>query len=179
MKIKDITQVSLFIALMVAGAFIRIPLPYLNITFQGFFSVIAGPVLGPKKAVTAMLAYMLLGLVGVPVFTEGGGFGYIFMPSFGFILGFVSGAFISGHVFMKLKKPGLFYKSVIAVITGTIFIYITGTPYMFLILRYYLQNTQYSLISAFISMNIYVLKDMLLCIPAAIIITRLSPMIRK
>ncbi len=95
-KIKPLVFCALFATLMALGAFIKIPGPLLPITLQTFFAVLAGLLLGPKYGFLAMLIYMLVGLLGVPVFTAGGGIGYVLRPSFGYIIGFCVCAFIAG-----------------------------------------------------------------------------------
>ena len=52
---------------------------------------LAGGVLNRRAAVLSILAYILLGLVGIPVFASPpyGGPGYFLLPTFGFLLGFI------------------------------------------------------------------------------------------
>ena len=166
MKLRDMIFISLFTALAIAGAFIRIPLPFLSITFQMLFALLAGIILGPVRGMIAMVVYMLIGLVGLPVFSMGGGPGYVLQPSFGFILGFIPGAFLAGLVYDKLKlKP---YARVLASFTcGALLVYLIGITYMFLILKYYLEKPELSLQTTLISMLPYLAKDMVLGILAA------------
>ena len=67
----------MFAALIAVGAFIRIPIPYVPFTLQLFFTTLAGLLLGPKLGAASSLVYMITGLIGIPIFTEGGGPGYI------------------------------------------------------------------------------------------------------
>ena len=69
---------AMFAALIAVGAFIRIPIPYVPFTLQLFFTTLAGLLLGPKLGAASSLVYMITGLIGIPIFTEGGGPGYIF-----------------------------------------------------------------------------------------------------
>ena len=101
MKIRDITMVALFSALVCIGAFIKIPIPALPITMQVFFVLLAGMLLGSKKGALSVLIYMLLGLVGLPIFAAGGGFAYVLKPSFGYIIGFLVAAFAMGRICEK------------------------------------------------------------------------------
>ncbi len=88
-KTTDMVLCAMFAALIAVGAFIRIPIPYVPFTLQLFFTTLAGLLLGPKLGAASSLVYMITGLIGIPIFTEGGGPGYIFKPSFGYIIGFV------------------------------------------------------------------------------------------
>ena len=71
--IRSINLMALFAALTAIGAFIRIPLPYVPITLQTIFVLLAGVLLGKKRAALSQVIYLVIGLAGVPVFTEGGG----------------------------------------------------------------------------------------------------------
>ena len=68
---------SLFAALCAIGAFIKVPLAWLPITLQTFFSTLAGLLLGKKWGTVSVVVYLLLGLIGLPIFTQGGGIGYV------------------------------------------------------------------------------------------------------
>lgn len=177
MKTKDLVFISLFTALAIAGAFLRIPLPFLSITFQLLFAVLAGIILGPVKGMFAMIVYLLLGLVGLPVFSLGGGLGYVTQPSFGFILGFIPGAFITGLVFDKSKfKP--YPRALISFLTGALIVYIVGITYMFFILKFYLDKPDISLVATILNMIPYILKDIVLAFIAASL-GRYIPTLRK
>lgn len=100
----DIAECATFAALMVAGAFISIPLPVMKLTFQTAFSVLSGLTLGWKKGMIAMTAYAVMGLIGIPVFMDGGGVFYVIKPSFGYILGFIPAAGVAGMRYNRKKK---------------------------------------------------------------------------
>ena len=101
---RDLILVSLFTALMVVGAFIKIPFPLLPITLQPFFCAFAGLILGSRLGALSQIIYVVMGLVGLPVFTQGGGLIYVFVPSFGFLLGFILGAYVIGRISENFKK---------------------------------------------------------------------------
>lgn len=70
---RELMLIPLFTALMIAGAFVRIPFPLLPVTLQAFFCALAGLILGPRLSAVSMAVYAALGLAGVPVFAQGGG----------------------------------------------------------------------------------------------------------
>ncbi|HOO47090.1 MAG TPA: biotin transporter BioY, partial [Deltaproteobacteria bacterium] len=74
-------------ALTAAGAFIKIPIAPVPITLQNFFVILSGIILGPKAGALSQIVYIIIGLIGLPVFSGGGGPSYIFKPTFGYILG--------------------------------------------------------------------------------------------
>ena len=82
-KTKSLIYCGLFTALIAVGAFIKIPVPVVPFTLQYLFTMMAGLLLGPKLGALSVTFYMLLGLAGLPIFSEGGGIWYIFKPSFG------------------------------------------------------------------------------------------------
>jgi biotin transport system substrate-specific component len=178
LSVKDMMITALFTALMVAGAFIRIPFPLLPITLQAFISALAGLIIGPKLGALSMTLYTVLGLIGLPVFTNGGGITYIFSPSFGFVLGFIAGAFVIGLISKKLGKQNKWnsFKSLMA---GLLVIYAVGIPYMFLIMRLYLGNTEARLL-LLVTANIpYIIKDIILLSAAALTVPSILPGIRR
>jgi biotin transport system substrate-specific component len=87
---------GLFAALTAFGAHIKIPLPYIPLTLQTFFVLLSGHLLGPVYGAASQAAYLLLGLIGLPVFAEGGGLAYVFKPTFGYLLGYPLASFTAG-----------------------------------------------------------------------------------
>lgn len=107
-KTKTLIYCSLFTALIAAGAFIKIPVPVVPFTLQYLFTMLAGLLLGSKRGTISVVAYMLLGLAGLPIFSEGGGLWYVFKPSFGYIIGFCLGTYVTGRIAEHLKKKTIF-----------------------------------------------------------------------
>ncbi len=87
---------ALFAALTAAGAFIRIPAGHSSFSLQFFFTLMAGLLLGRWWGAASQGIYVLLGLLGLPVFAAGGGPGYVAQPTFGFLLGLIPAAFFAG-----------------------------------------------------------------------------------
>ena len=90
-KTRELVLCALFTALTAVGAFIKIPVPVVPFTLQFLFTMLAGLLLGGRLGAISVGAYAVLGLLGLPIFTEGGGFWYLLKPSFGYILGFIVG----------------------------------------------------------------------------------------
>ena len=104
-KTKMLARTALLAALTAIGAFIKIPLGVSSITLQFFFTAMAGCLLGPMWGAVSQGVYVLLGLVGLPIFTLGGGFGYVLQPTFGFLLGLIPSAWVMGLITKKSRKP--------------------------------------------------------------------------
>lgn len=131
---RDMVMCSLFAALIAIGAFIRIPVPYVPFTMQLLFTTLAGVLLGSKKGALSVGIYLAVGLIGIPVFTKGGGIGYIFQPTFGYLIGFMVGAYVTGKIVEKYKKPTI-KQIIIASLAGLSVIYLIGVPYYYIIMN--------------------------------------------
>ena len=131
---RKITYTAIAVSLMIAGAYIKIPFVPVPLTLQNLFSVLAGIILGWKYGVLSQIIYIILGLIGLPVFSSGGGIGYIFTPSFGYLLGFILCTCVVG-VIINIKKPKKFTGFLIISIIGMICVYMIGVPYLFFIVN--------------------------------------------
>ena len=84
------------IALTVAAK-IQVPVWPVHITLQSMVVALLAGALGWRLGVATIALYLAEGLSGLPVFSAGGGIGYIFSPSFGFIVGWLPMAYIIGR----------------------------------------------------------------------------------
>lgn len=76
------------------GGFIRIPFFPVPITLQTLFVYFSGNLI--RRGWMSQILFLTLGLIGVPVFVSGGGPGYVFHPTFGYLLGFPLAALAIG-----------------------------------------------------------------------------------
>ncbi len=97
-RIQNICMISLMTAVMAVMAQVAIPLPVgVPMTLQTFAVMLSGIILGHKKGTYATLIYMLVGLIGIPVFSNfTGGYQCLVGPTGGFILSFPLLAYLSG-----------------------------------------------------------------------------------
>ena len=167
----DIAECGLFVALMSAAAYVQIPFPLVPLTFQTVVSVLAGLLLGPKKGAISMSVYTLLGLIGLPVFSAGGGIYYVLKPSFGYIIGFIAAAFVSGVMTGKPNLP--LWRYILAAIAAFIVDYVVGIPYCLVCAK--LLGVENLLNLLIIGNLIYMPKDAALCILAVIVARRVCP----
>ncbi len=135
MKTRNLVLIALFAALTAIGGFLNIPTPAVPFSLQFLFCAYAGVFLGSRNALLSQLLYLAIGLAGLPIFTKGGGVGYVLQPSFGFLLGFAVCAFIIGYIVERSSKPGIFRIS-IAVLLGLLSTYIIGTIYLYFIVNF-------------------------------------------
>ena len=116
--------------LLTISAKIKVPFYPVPMTMQTFVVVLIGITLGWKLGMATILAYLFEGAIGLPVFAgtpeKGLGISYMFGPTGGYLLGFISSVFIAG--FVNLNK-NIFIKFLL--ISFSIFaIYITGVPWL-------------------------------------------------
>ncbi|MBQ5682244.1 MAG: biotin transporter BioY, partial [Peptococcaceae bacterium] len=136
-KTTSLLLCAMFTALICIGAFIRIPTPLVPLSMQLWCTTMAGMLLGPKLGAVSVLVYVLLGLIGVPVFTMGGGIGYVLQPTFGYLIGFIIGTWLTGVITRKKEEPG-FKWLLLAAFAGMFAVYIIGTAYCYFISRFVL-----------------------------------------
>ncbi|ALC80490.1 MULTISPECIES: biotin transporter BioY [Bacillus] len=127
----SLTGTAMFAALTAVGAFIKIPLPYVPFTLQILFVFLAGSLLGSKKGMQSQLVYVSIGLLGLPVFTQGGGIGYFLQPTFGYLIGFILAAYAVGWIIEKISNPKT-HHFILANIAGLVIVYAMGVPYLYL-----------------------------------------------
>lgn len=100
---KDLTYIAAFTALLAVCSWIAIPTPTrIDFTLQTMGLFLAVGILGGKRGTLAILAYLLLGLVGAPVFSGfSGGPGALLTPSGGYLAGFL----LTGLLMWGMEKP--------------------------------------------------------------------------
>ncbi len=177
-KTKDLMMCSLFVALIVVGAFIKIPIPVVPFTLQLLFTMMAGLLLGGKLGAASVGIYILMGLLGLPVFAEGGGFSYVLKPSFGYIIGFAVASYVTGIIANKVPNPS--YKRLFAAnFAGLGIVYLFGMVYYYFMSNFYLGNP-IGLWPLFLYCFILAVPgDIVLCILGASLGKRMIPLIRN
>jgi len=131
-KTKYLILTGLFAALTAIGAYIYIPLPIspVPITLQMFFTFMAGGLFGKKYGFFSQLFYILIGAIGLPVFAGGtGGFGILFGPTGGYVLGFLAAGYIAGF------SKDTFISKLIYMLIGLIVIYLLGTTRLMMVMQ--------------------------------------------
>lgn len=170
---RDMAIIPIFSVLTALGAFIKLPLGPVPVSMQMVFVVLSGILLG-KKALYSQLIYVLLGLMGLPIFTGGGGIGYILTPTFGYLVGFILAAFTIGSLREKMKSITVLKLFLISFI-GVIVIYLCGAGYLYLLKNVILGNSPLSLFNALkFGALVFLPGDTLWCLFAAFLGKRLT-----
>jgi biotin transport system substrate-specific component len=90
---------ALWCAVIAAGAYVAIPFVPVPLVLANFFAVLGGLLFGPAIGGTAVLLYLALGALGLPVFAGGkAGFAHFASPTGGFLVGYLAGAVVAGLV---------------------------------------------------------------------------------
>ncbi len=137
MKVKELILVALFTALIAVGAFIKIPVPYVPMTLQLMFTNLAALMLGARLGALSSLVYLIIGLLGIPIFTKGGGPWYILQPTFGYLVAFVIGAYVAGKIVEKSREKNL-EVYLLASLVNILIVYSLGFLYGVFIINVYL-----------------------------------------
>ena len=95
--------------------------------------MLSGLVLGHKYGAISVCVYVLAGLTGLPVFT-----GSAANPTFGYILGFIPGSFVSGMIAERYRP--CFKTWFIGAVIGIAIIYAIGIPYYYFMSKWYMGN---------------------------------------
>ena len=104
LKTVDIAYIGIFVALITVCSWISIPIA-VPVTLQTMAVCITAALLGTKKGVLTVVAYILLGLIGVPVYAEfTSGVGVLMGITGGYLVGFVFTALIVGIMLKVLGK---------------------------------------------------------------------------
>ena len=177
MSARQITMTALFVALVAVGAFIKIPIPYLPFTLQLLFTTLAGLILGSRLGGMSVVMYLILGLAGVPIFTEGGGLMYVVKPTFGYLLGFAIGAFVAGRM-VETSVTLTFKRLLAASFVNLAIVYGVGMLYLYEIKDLYLGKPIGLDVLFIYCFALPVIPDIFLCILAAIIARRLIPILK-
>ncbi|WP_104200983.1 biotin transporter BioY [Cryobacterium sp. Y29] len=134
MPARDLAQIAIFAALIAAlglpGPLNIGPVP---ITMQTLGVMLAGAILGPRKGTLAVLLFLVLTAVGLPLLAGArGGIGvFTVSPAAGYLYGWLLGAFVTGYLTARLLPKYPFWPALGATILGGIVaVYLVGIPVM-------------------------------------------------
>jgi biotin transport system substrate-specific component len=117
-----------FNILLIASSYIQFPLPFspVPVTAQTMAVLACGLFLGPLRGAFTVIAYLLEGSLGLPVFAGGSaGIAKLIGPTGGYLIGFAAAAFVVGLLSEKIQSMN-YYKLLAVLSVGTIVIFIPG-----------------------------------------------------
>jgi biotin transport system substrate-specific component len=171
---SDFVRICLFAAFIAAlGLLPKFDIPIaagVPVTAQTLGVMLAGIVLGPRKGVLAVLLFVFIVALGMPLLAGGrGGLGVFFGPTGGFLLGWIPGAWIVGLTMQKLPIANTFAKPLAAALLGGIVaVYAAGIPWLAFVAGMKLKAATYAVLA-------FVPGDVLKAILAASIASALRP----
>lgn len=130
MKAKDMALVALFAALIAVLAQVAVPLPFspVPITGQVLGVFLVGAILGKNRGTLAIIVYLLLGAIGLPVFARGGaGLAAFVRPSGGYLWGFALGVYVMGLILERGKEEPGYGRLAAGMFACLVIIYVLGT----------------------------------------------------
>ena len=134
---RSLSHIALFAALIAVLGFVpQIMLPFgVPITAQSLGIMLCGTVLGAKRGALAVLLFLLLVAIGLPLLSGGrGGLGVFASPTVGFLLGFPVAAFVAGLITEKAPLPVGWAAGIGAFAGGVVTLYAFGIPGLALML---------------------------------------------
>ncbi|WNB90830.1 biotin transporter BioY [Bacillus sp. NEB1478] len=183
LKTIDLTLIGMFVSLMAIGANITNIFPFMvvggvPITLQTFFCILAGALLGSRLGAIAMSIYVVVGLVGAPVFAQfKGGFATVVSPTFGFLLSFILVAYVTGLIIEKKDSKNSY---ILATLVGLVINYVVGTNLMFFAYKMWAAAPDgFTYKMAWAWMMVPLPKDILLAVCAGLIAPRINIARRK
>ena len=172
MSLRGMIYASLFGAGTAAGAYLIIPLPPVPITLQTLFLGLAGALLGARLGALSQVTYLLIGIIGLPVFAGGkAGLGVLLGPTGGYLIGFVAGAWVIGALVNLKKKPG-FAWTIAALVAGTVVIYLFGVAQLSLVAKLSVNK------AITVGVLPFLIGDMVKILATAYVVKKVKPKLR-
>ncbi|WP_426186172.1 biotin transporter BioY [Microbacterium sp. TWP3-1-2b2] len=128
-RVRDVVLTIIGTAFITVAGYITIPLPFtpVPISLATFAVLLTGATLGPLRGSASAGLYLVLGLVGVPLFAHGAS-GWAF-SSFGYIVGYVIAALIVGALARRRSDRSVWSTLGLAAV-GSLTIYAFGVPWL-------------------------------------------------
>ena len=126
--VVSLILIAAFACLTAVAARASIPLPFtpVPITLQTLAVLLSGALLGSRAGASAQLAYVAAGAAGLPVGASGNfGMTWVMGPTFGYAIGFVAAAFVTGLMVERGWGKGI-WRLAVAMVFGNLVIYVLG-----------------------------------------------------
>lgn len=176
---KDLTLISMFTALTAVGAQLSIPTQPVPFTLQILFCMYSGILLGAKKGALSQILYVLLGLIGLPIFSGfKGGIQTVLSPTFGYLLGFIVCAYVIGKITERFKDITLFKLS-LTTVSGLLVVYLVGVPYLYLILNNVVNSPITFSQAIATGFSVFIVQDLIKCAIVSVSSLAIIPALKR
>ncbi|MCR5565498.1 MAG: biotin transporter BioY [Clostridiales bacterium] len=130
MKVKDMTLTAVMAALICIAGPLTIAAGPVPLSLATFAIYLAGAILGKKWGTVSVGLYLLIGIIGVPVFSGfSGGFQKLAGVTGGYLIGYLPCAFLTGLGAEKAERAGKKRILPLMMVAGTIVLYTVGTAW--------------------------------------------------
>lgn len=183
-SVRRIAYIALFTALTTICAWLSIPFGDIAFTMQTFAVFAAAGLLGARDGTVCLLVYLLLGAVGVPVFSRfQAGVGVLLGATGGYLIGFVFSVLLTGFLLARIPDAGKggkrFLLSALAMIAGLVVCYTFGTAWFMLVYAPRAAKTVTVLGALSACVFPYILPDLAKIALAVLLTERVKPLMRK
>lgn len=183
LKTIELILTGLSVALITMGAYMRIHLFVIPFTLQLVFVMLVALAFGHRVGFLSTSIYTVMGLLGVPIFSKGGGLAYITSPNFGYILGFVACAFVMGYLAGPDKMGSEEKKNLIKIFSvsllGLAIVYLFGVGYWFFLELFVIQSGANLFEIAYKGAIIFLPKDLFFCLMVSLAAPKLQQLREK
>ena len=173
---KDIVFIGVSAAIIAVCAFVTIPVGAVPVTLQTLGICLVAGLFGAKRGTVSVLVYILIGAIGVPVFSGfKGGIGVLAGATGGYIIGFIFTALIVGITSDKTKK---LWALLISMVGGIAVCYAFGTAWFMLV---YSAEAKQMALSKTLALCVgpFIVPDLIKIAVAALLVNRLKDKILK
>lgn len=126
--VRGMVFTALFAAIICVAAPFSVQVGPIPITLATFAIYLTGAILGGKRGVAAVAVYIMIGAVGLPVFSNfNGGFGALTGPTGGYIIGYIPLVFLTG-IFSEMNSKK-HWTMIVGMVLGTAALYSFGTAW--------------------------------------------------
>lgn len=132
-RTKELVNIALMIALICLGARISIKIFLVPFSLQPLMVMLASLCLKKGQGTLAVVLYVMMGLLGLPVFATGGGIAYIMKPSFGYLLGFIAMSWVIPVIRDALQERMGKAAAFAACLVGLVCLYGVALPYVLIL----------------------------------------------
>ncbi len=166
-----LVRIAIFVALIIVGAFVKFPIGIVPVSMQFAFCMFASLMLGGLDAFICVAIYIVMGLVGIPVFSAGGGITYVLQPTFGYILGFLIAAPVGGFVARGFKNNSTLniWRLLLGAFCALVIVYFVGVMYMYLMLNFYVGKAMTMAKAWMVGCAVFLPTDCSWCVVGALV----------
>ena len=170
-KVIDIIFIALFVAIIAVCSQIIIPFGQIPFTLQTLAVLLSASLLGAKRGSCSVFIYILLGAVGLPVFSGfSGGLSFLLGPTGGYIIGFLFTAFIVGFITEKLGDKH--WVLALSMALGILVCYAFGTMWFCIIMK---RDILYGLLWCVVP---YIIPDVIKIVFSVFLVKRFQKVIK-